>query len=250
MLAAERNGKAALFASSEDIVTSTVFGLVRYLPWQLGLGRVLQLLLDGPMPRAPAELFFWPPGEGVEADLVIESPEAVALFEVKLDASFGPQQLGREWAWLCRRVRERPRTLDGETVSGRRVLATITRRALSPGELRRQVVADLKELGSTELPPAPNEVRAVTWLELGDWLLSDPVGFAEPHVSALLEDIEYFLRSRGLRTAPFAGWPAPGRTWSACSTWYEPSYFRGIAGAYTPSRWQLSKASFYGGGSR
>jgi hypothetical protein len=166
---------------------------------------------------------------------------------VKLDAPFGPRQLGREWLWLQARMRERAGVSSTETSPLRMVIATITRRPLGNAELRARIVADLRALGSTEPGPTEQEVRAATWHEMARWILDTDVAPTEPHVAAVLDDLDYFLRSRGLRLPPFESWPTPARHWPTSPTWYSGSYFSDLAHLVGPSRWRSLSPSFYTG---
>jgi hypothetical protein len=226
MLAAERRRKIGELvlgddlARAEDFVTSTVFGLLSYLPVDRGLGAVLRGLFGDPGLPSDARLVLWPRGDDrTEPDLAIVGTDAIAVVEVKLDAPFGPQQLGREWLWLQARRRGGPHT--------RAVIATITRHPLGNRQLRERIVADLRALGSDDPGPLECDVRSVTWHELGHWILEPNVTTLEAHIAAVLEDLDYFLRSRGLRLPPFDSWPLPTRRWPARPIWYARPYFDG-----------------------
>jgi len=253
MLAAERRGKtpvidqeATALAYAEDVVTSTVFGLLSYLPAARGLDQLLRHLLPTTAPHTDVHLTFWPPGEGTEPDLVIEARHAVAVFEVKLDAPFGLQQLGREWLWLRNRVRERSIENIAASSSVSAMLVVVTRRPLTSAEIARRIAADLLKLGSTEPVPSENEIRCVTWHQLAGWMLERDRINEEPHVAAILDDLDYFMHSRGLRTPPFEAWPSPTRPWQSCPHWYVRRYFSSDElQLREPLNWLAVKPTFY-----
>ena len=253
MLAAERRGKAqwidqetAALAYAEDVVTSTVFGLLSYLPTMRGLGHLLQHLLPDEAPYADVHMTFWPPSAGTEPDLAMEARHTVVVFEMKLDAPFGPQQLGREWLWLRNRVRERSAETTATAASIRSMLVVVTRRPLSNAELSRRVAADLLRIGSAEPAPSDHEVRGLTWHQLAEWMLERDSGNEEAYVAVVLDDLDYFLRSRGLRGSPFEAWPTPTRAWQACPNWYGQCYFDSTLLRVVASPiWHAARPDFY-----
>lgn len=227
MLAAERQRKVRslgaedALARDEDLVTSTVFGLLSYLPRGRGLGALFQTLVGDHPPTEAVSLTFWPEDSGTEPDVVLETQHAIVLIEAKLDAPFGSNQLGREWLWLLRRVKQREAAAAAQAEeSPRLMIVTITRRPLGDVELRRRISADLLELRSVLPGPTENEVRATTWHEIADLILQSRSTELEAHADTILDDLDYFLRSRGLREPPFDAWPMPPRRWPDCPLWY------------------------------
>jgi hypothetical protein len=104
----------------EDVLTSSVFALLRYLPPELGCS-LLASWADLPIPRRAPEVQFWPrhstpPGFGIfldatedearldrgesEPDVVVRTKEWLVLVEVKYGSQLGEtyDQLSREFA--------------------------------------------------------------------------------------------------------------------------------------------------------
>jgi hypothetical protein len=215
MIPAERHRKLALtgdageeaaLSRSEDLLTSHVFGLLRYLPYERGLGRLLERF--GLEATPPVRVVFWAQGEGVEPDVLLDAADRVVLIEAKLFSGFGENQLGREWIYLT-----------GHANGRRRLLWTLTPYVMTKGEILRLLKDDLTHLNATGDRPGEAEVGALTWSDLGLAILEGPAP-AEPHVQAILDDLRFVLESRGVLARPFEGWPSAPRSMPPCPTWY------------------------------
>ncbi len=187
----------------EDAVTATVFGMLRYLPWERGLGSILADL--GLAGTAPGAIHFWPRHPGVEPDLMLVGSDWAVLIEAKVNADFGILQLGREWRLLR------------EIGAGHRLrIVTVTPDQLPRGAARDLCLLDLEAMGDSGARPRPDEVHSLRWHDL----LPTGQVFA-PHEQALIDDLIAYLQVAGLLRAPFAsfdGLEPPGLPPS--SRWY------------------------------
>ena len=234
MIAAERHKKVSLqqssleqgiFLRSEDILTSHAFGLLRYLPHELGFGLLLRALS---LPQeGPVSVTFWCLEAGTEPDILLETPSCVVLVEVKLHAAFSEGQLAREWQYLVRRAPEK-----------RRLLVTLLPSAIAPSDIVAQIVERLP-VSQHDALPTLSEVSCLTWSELGRIvLLRDGVGDA--HIRAVREDFEYVLTSRGL-FGRFEHWPATYPSIPRYQTWYQAGWFKQhVPDASTRNVWRTS----------
>ena len=90
----------------EDVLTSNVFGALRYLDPRYGLHAVLRDVDVGSFTDATIE--FWPCRNGCEPDVVIDTPETLIVVETKLRSTFGHNQLPREVLFAHHRAAGRP----------------------------------------------------------------------------------------------------------------------------------------------
>jgi hypothetical protein len=175
-------------ATAEDAVTATVLGMLQYLPWEKGLGPLIERVGIGE--TEPGKLHFWPRHSGVEPDLFLMGDDWAVLLEAKVGADFGEQQLGREWR-LLRKLGE-----------GRRLrLVTITPDELPRETVRALAIADLEALGDDSPTPEPAQIHSLRWHDL----LPSTAGLAE-HELVLHADLVAYLRVAGLLRRPFASW--------------------------------------------
>src|SRR4051794_23437755 len=98
MLMAQLRGKlpSEIWLGSEDLLTSAVFGTLRYLP-PTTVAALLSLAtpLEGSMRltlSGALEWHFWPWWEICEPDVVIEDAQTLCVFEAKLYAEFGESE--------------------------------------------------------------------------------------------------------------------------------------------------------------
>ena len=223
-------------AASEDALTSTVFGLLRYTDPRLALGPILarcglevgaaEAWKLQPWPRHAVRLRKLREHDlrqvSCEPDMVIEGPTGVVVMEAKLGAPLGgdPMQLpqealvahrishGNPWRLLCVTTHRNAPTLPGFRVSGS---------LIEPGEympLNEAVASYFEAVSSIGIPgewPAPDRVRAsITWLSWGAIAtLIEAALAAHPtvtsHDTAQANDVLDLLRSRSLYEEPFRG---------------------------------------------
>ncbi|MCB9663915.1 MAG: hypothetical protein H6732_07365 [Alphaproteobacteria bacterium] len=216
-------GTAVELARVEDVLTSHVFGLLRYLPVDHGIGPLLGAL-GLPAPKGSVSVDFWPLRDGTEPDVVLRYDRMAVLVEAKLDSGFGDRQLGREWRWLAR---EHPRA--------RRVLVTLTRDRLAPTAIVAQVADDLDHLDDAPPPPSSREVRSLRWREILP-ALPPPRSPAE---HAIHTDLAALLARAGERARPFQGWPPTPPTAPAHAAFFRARPFQRLVAPALPSPWRL-----------
>jgi hypothetical protein len=231
MLLAQLHHKVPLHVEDmEDVLTSSVFALLRYLPPPLA-SYLLAKWADIPLQPAPLVVEFWPqyptpPGFGVfldasaraepcnrgetEPDVVIRTDEWLVLVEVKYRSHLDPayDQLGRELAIGHRLAKEESRRLRLLVVTadvlrprpGGQDLVVGTQRALARvrdagGSVTGEMIASV-----------PVALRWISWQRVYK-SLSRPAARADvsPHHRRLLEDICRLLELRGLR--PYSARP-------------------------------------------
>lgn len=221
MIDAERGAKVSWtdLNSLEDVATSYLFGLMRYLPVERGLGRFVRLALRDASMRAP-KVSFWPLRDGTEPDVLIEDDEWMLLVEAKVGAGFGENQLGREWRFLLDAA-ERTQSRDPAPRPTKRRLAlvTLTRAPQEVSGLSQRVDSELTKLASSVRRPSSGEIVSLTWSAIARRLLEEGDGDPPEH-AAVLDDLRFVLERRGLFHPPFDGWPAATRLPSADPAWY------------------------------
>jgi hypothetical protein len=220
MIPAERHRKILLdgappdraaLSRDEDLLTSHVFGLLRYLPHEQGLSRLFERL--GLQVTPPVRMMFWVLDGGTEPDVLLDNDELLVLVEAKLYAGFGDNQLGREWIYLTRRAMGR-----------RRLVVPLTPYVVSREEILGIIKEDLVRLDVGIAPPSEAEIEPLTWSDLGQAILAER-GFVEPHVQAILDDLRFVLESRGVLARPFEGWPPALQSLPPCPAWYGEDWF-------------------------
>ncbi|WP_162144047.1 hypothetical protein [Sorangium cellulosum] len=227
-----------IVAWNEDLITSYVFGLLRYLPADRGLSRVLQSALPVlPLSRS-IEVSAWPPDGDVEPDALLLADAFACVVEAKWEAPFGPQQLGREWLWLRK---EQPKLF--------RTMLIVTRYRVSSGEVFHLLEKDLRALGVPELVPEPSQIGVLTWTSLATVALNTVTD--APHEAAIIADLRWVFESCGALREPFDGWnlTAPSLALERAPTWYageDRRYWTGLAAA-APAAWRrpLDPTSFF-----
>lgn len=190
----------------EDAATATLFGLLRYLPWSLGMGRVLSLVN---LPRTDSGIVtFWPRHPGVEPDLLVSGDDWLVLVEAKLGADFGVRQLGREWQLLRALGRQR-----------RLRLVTVSADGFARGSVLERTLRDLADLGDQGVWPTAAQVVSLRWHDLVPHECPQA-----PHELAIWSDLSSYLSAAGLSRPRFEGWPSvPAEVGTSKSSglWYD-----------------------------
>jgi len=197
VLMAQLRGKLPtdVWLSSEDLLTSAVFGTLKNLPDPVAIALLSRgQPLEGSRPPVlspPLRWRFWPWWDICEPDVVVEDDENLCVIEAKLYSDFGEDatagtQLRREWTDGLARAREVGKELW---------LVTLTNHTPSPrAAMERQLArADAR----------PSHVCWLGWLEVGRFLRNltdDPTG-------GWAEDLLELLSRMGL--APFDGFAQP-----------------------------------------
>lgn len=244
MLLAHRHGKLRrgedlasardIVAWNEDLITSYVFGLLRYLPAERGLSRLLRSVVPMIPIAGSIEVSAWPSQGGIEPDAVLLADAFTCVIEAKWDAPFGPLQLGREWQWLC-----------AQPAKPHRALVVVTRYRTSATEVFNLLKRDLEALGAPELIPEAAQIGAITWASLAKLVLA---GTPEStHEAAIVADLRWVFETCGVVSEPFEGWdlPVPALPAARSSSWYSGdarSYWTGLATA-APAAWRRPLAS-------
>lgn len=239
--------------ATEDALTSTVFGALRWLRPDLGLAPLLRRMELPFASSAVPVVSVWPRdgipvidvGEaelaevGCEPDVVIDVLEnSFALVEVKLGAVLGaePMQLPKEAIFAHRHARGRPwrllcltRGTTAPLISGFRAEAGRLARGdwmpLADAVASYFVAAAV--LGHTTGYPSASEVKAsVRWLSWSALGASLEVARAQlsalPHEVSLLDDVIALLHLRGLMRPVFHGFEIACTRplgWSAGALW-------------------------------
>jgi hypothetical protein len=199
----------------EDVLTSNVFGALRYLEPKYGLEPVLRRL--GLAPIRAARVDVWEAEDGCEPDVIIDLQHSVVLVEAKLRAPFGDDQLEREVVFAHRRAGGRPWRLLCVTTHHREPAYRGT--ALAKG-----VASSFADENALGLSPCEIERRIawMPWSEIATRLEESLETLAPPpHAVALIEDVLASLCSRGLMRPPFHGFgrvPPMSLAWAA-SPW-------------------------------
>ena len=219
MLMAQLHGKMAgdVWVEAEDLLTSTVFGLLKYLPPTVMAGILARAtaLEEDETPRlaAPLTWSFWPWWDTCEPDVVLEDDHGLYVVEVKLTSEFSQDeiaghQLRREWDAGLRRARSRGKVLW---------LIAVTNDAGLPAEILRAQLAG----SGVDLSRA----CWLSWMTIGQ-AVRDAEGDLPPH---LADDLLELLARQGL--APFMGFGdavARARAFDdRPPTWPVASAFRG-----------------------
>lgn len=218
---------ATAYSGFEDVLTSNVFGALRYLEPRWGVGPVLAGCDLAPIDSADLE--FWPYADGCEPDVVIDLGHTIVLVEAKLNADFGPDQLPREVLFAHRRADGRPWRVLCVTPHARPPLHaqyTPDRRPMGDrGELRAAVASYFAEHDETGLG-AVEIARRISWMswgEVGERLRDARLAEPPPsHAAALIDDLCRALEARGLtwpRYQGFASVPHATSRWTAGPVW-------------------------------
>jgi hypothetical protein len=193
MFMARLRGKlpSEIWLGSEDLLTSAVFGTLKYLPPTLAADLLARASpLEGAAPLAlsgPLEWQFWPWWDICEPDVVIEDARTLCVVEAKLYAEFGESeivghQLDREWRDGSRRADAAHKQLW---------LLVVTNHASLPAEaIRRQLAnsdADRRR------------VCWLSWLTIGQFLRER----GTETTTGMFDDLLELLTRMGL--APFPG---------------------------------------------
>jgi hypothetical protein len=165
-LMAQLHGKLAsdLWITSEDLLTSAVFGTIKNLRASV-FSQLLSSLqpLEGarlPVLFGPLSWSFWPWWDTCEPDVVIEDDRNLYVIEAKLYSDFGedsngPSQLRREWSDGFVRAENAAKNLWLITVTNHATLPTFA--------LRRQL---------TNSDADPTRVCWLSWSNIGLLLLA------------------------------------------------------------------------------
>ena len=168
-----------LWMTSEDLLTSAVFGTLKNLQSSITVDLFEKIhLLDGsntPSMSPPLAWQFWPFGDTCEPDVVVSDDNNVCVIEAKLFSDFGwdvevGNQLRREWMDGLRRAKDPKRTLW---------LIAITNHATSPKD---SIRAQLKGCDAD-----PTRVGWISWSEIGRFLMDLPTADAAGWREDLLE---------------------------------------------------------------
>jgi hypothetical protein len=224
MLFAQLRHKVPLqFEGMEDVLTSSIFALLRYLPPSAAC-ELLSRWADVPIPSDPPDVIFWPrydtpAGFGIflgaaedeardrgrtEPDVVIRNDEWLVLVEVKYRSHLDPafDQLGREFAIGYRLAEEEERRFRLLAVTadvlpprpGGVELAAGTQRAL--GQVRERGGGVTEEM----IGAVPDALRWIGWQRVyGTLSRAAARGEVADHGRRLLEDACKLLALRGLR---------------------------------------------------
>ncbi len=201
----------------EDVLTSNVFGALRYLDPRYGLEPVLRDL--GLPPITSAGLTVWEAEDGCEPDVIIDLGHSLVVVEAKLRAPFGVDQLPREVRYAHRRARGRPWRLLCVTAHATEPLYLGT-------TLAKGVASWFAEDNELGLPPSEIERRIawMPWYAIASRLEESVRSLAPPASAiALIDDLLTSLRGRGLTRLPFHGFgriPTMVHGWKA-SPWRE-----------------------------
>lgn len=214
-----------VWMESEDLLTSAVFGTLKYQPPSLGADLLARARpLDGALtPKLEGRLtwHFWPWWDTCEPDLVVEDARTICVIEAKLYAEFGESeiignQLRREWSDGSHRARESDKQLW--------LLAVTNHTTIPDATLRRQLAGSYAD---------GTHVGWLSWLEVGRFLQQRRADVAGGAVDDLLE----LLSRMGL--APFVGF---GELVAECRTlpprglpWVHELYLE--TGQPTPGPW-------------
>ena len=197
MLMAQLRGKLPtdVWLSSEDLLTSAIFGTLKNLPDPIAaalLSRAQPLEGSRPLLLSPRLRWrFWPSWDICEPDVVLEDDENLCVIEAKLYSDFGEDaaagnQLRREWSDGLRRAQDEGKELW---------LIALTNHTKVPEEaIRRQLARADAE---------PSRICWLSWLEVGRFLRN----LADEPTSGWAEDLLELLSRMGL--APFDGFALP-----------------------------------------
>jgi hypothetical protein len=229
----------AAYLGFEDVLTSNVFGALRYLELRYGLEPVMRDLGLGPIESASIE--FWHEVDGCEPDVIIDVGQIVVIVETKLKADFGPDQLPREVIFAHRRANGRPWRLLCVTDDFREPVHhrfSIDRRPLkdSLASLGDGVASYFEHGNEINLSPSEISKRIcwMPWSQIATRLQEARQRLAPPpHALALIDDLLASLEARGLTRHPFHGFSklsAETLDWTYTPLW----------GSAAPSRPELT----------
>lgn len=221
--------------AAEDVLTSYVFGALRYLRPELGLLPLLHFLELPIEPKAPAHVAAWPRANlslvkvddnkltavCCEPDVLVETPTALVVVEVKLSMRLGtePNQLPKEAIVAYQRASSRPWRLlcitpgssEPQIASFREVEGRLVPGAVAPlADAVTSYFAAAADVGRSDDWPTSREVKAnvrwLPWSRLGA-LIAEALerNHAAPHEVDLVNDLLDLLRNRGLLRPPFRG---------------------------------------------
>ena len=197
VLMAQLRGKLPtdVWLSSEDLLTSAVFGTLKNLPAPVAIALLSRAQpLEGTRPlvlSSPLQWHFWPWWDVCEPDVVLEDDENLCIIEAKLYSDFGEDatagsQLRREWTDGLQRALDEGKELW---------LVTLTNHTTIPrAAIERQLVRANAE---------PTQVCWLSWLEVGRFLRE----LRDDPTSGWAEDLLELLSRMGL--APFDGFGQP-----------------------------------------
>jgi hypothetical protein len=184
-----------IWLSSEDLLTSAVFGTLKNLPDTVA-ARLLSRAhpLEGSrslLLSAPLRWHFWPWWDVCEPDVVVEDDANLCVIEAKLYSDFGEgptagSQLRREWIDGLRRSHDAGKELW--------LIALTNHTTIPRGAIERQLVRANAE---------PTQVCWLSWLEIGRFLRN----LADDPTSGWAGDLLELLSRMGL--APFDGFALP-----------------------------------------
>jgi hypothetical protein len=196
MLMAQLRGKlpSEIWLGSEDLLTSAVFGTLKYLPWTIVANLLSRAVpLEGSTRIALAERLewhFWPWWGSCEPDVVIEDTQTLCVVEAKLYADFGESelvgnQLDRQWRDGSRLAQETEKELW---------LLAVTNHTTPPaGTLYRQLARSDADY---------RRVCWLSWLTIAQFLHQN----RECVAAEIFDDLMELLSRMGL--APFLGFGA------------------------------------------
>lgn len=256
------------FEGMEDILTSSVFGLLKYLP-----DRVARTLLAKfaaiPLSQGSIELELWPrhptpPGfrspalptedeeeparrGDTEPDAIITAGDWLVLMEAKYRSPLGEDydQLGREFAVGYRLAQDegylfRLLVVTGQTLRPRPAgidLVTGVQNALTAAS------AGLGDAAQEMIAAVPDSLRWTNWQRLYGILLAAHNNQDHPHhIRQLLGDVCQLLELRGLK--PYDGRPMAEALarWEGAGipdeAWSLPAAYRYRTASYASVGWQ------------
>jgi len=193
VLMAQLRGKLPtdIWLSSEDLLTSAVFGTLKNSPDAMAAALLFRAQpLEGSRPlllSPPLRWRFWPSWDICEPDVVLEDDENLCVIEAKLYSDFGEDavaghQLRREWIDGLRRAQDEGKELW---------LIALTNHTRVPEEAIR------RQLARADADPC--RICWLSWLEVGRFLRNVP----DDPTSGWAEDLLELLSRMGL--APFDG---------------------------------------------
>jgi hypothetical protein len=212
----------------EDVLTSNVFGALRYLDPLYGLAPLLRDLGLGV--TACPTIEFWRKVEGCEPDVIIDLGDVVVVVEAKLYAPFGLDQLPREALFIHRLADGRPWRLLCVTDHAREPShhRFDVNRDPVPGDLTSlaEGVASYFERSNEIGLPLREIARRVIWMSWSH--IAERLDAVRRTVSvplpsrARLDDLLASLEARGLVRPPFHGFsrlPQRSPRWSVPPIW-------------------------------
>jgi hypothetical protein len=205
MLMAQLRGKTRdeAWLTSEDLLTSAVFGTLKNLPDEIAIGLLATAQAvngaGGPTLQRPLRWTFWPWWDNCEPDVVVEDEHSIVVIEVKLNAEFGTDtgqgpQLEREWRAGSRRAH----------VSSKKLfLITVTNHTMPPSTVI------LQQLAGTQAP-----TDQVAWLGWQDIVRYIAGLRARPQISGWADDLLALFDRMALRLFQGFGQSVDGAEYS------------------------------------